>query len=216
MEKNNSQRTLFEFMEEDGGAAKDSDRSLQLAGLEEKCRDCTLCSLRGGCNQVVFGEGSFRARLMLVGEGPGAEEDRLGRPFVGAAGKLLDRILEASALKRDELYIANVVKCRPPGNRLPAAEEVAKCLTHLKEQIRLINPPLIVCLGALATRTLIGDAETLTRMRGRWFEITGRFYMPTFHPAALLRDSSKKRPVWEDFKEIKHRYEQIISGGEEL
>ncbi|NLA27901.1 MAG: uracil-DNA glycosylase [Firmicutes bacterium] len=186
---------------------------LQLAELEQRCRTCSLCALRSGCHQVVFGEGNPFSRLMLVGEGPGAEEDRLGKPFVGAAGKLLDRILKAAGLQREELYIANVVKCRPPGNRLPEANEVEQCLLHLKEQIRLINPPLIVCLGALATRNLVGGHDTLTRLRGRWYEIGERLYMPTFHPAALLRDSSKKRPVWEDFQEIARCYQHIISGG---
>jgi uracil-DNA glycosylase family 4 len=211
--ENKIQQTLFDFLEKSKSPDGNRDTDLQLAELEKKCRSCSLCALRPGCRQVVFGDGNPRARLMLVGEGPGAEEDRLGKPFVGTAGKLLDRILEAADLKRDELYIANVVKCRPPGNRLPCAEEVAQCLIHLKEQIRLIGPPLIVCLGALATRTMIGRNEALTRLRGRWYEIEGRLYMPTFHPAALLRDSSKKRPVWEDFKEIAHCYQQIISGG---
>ncbi|MGB4681858.1 MAG: uracil-DNA glycosylase [Dethiobacteria bacterium] len=210
----NLQQTLFDFLEGDRSAAEaEEDRALQLATLEEKCRGCRLCRLRSGCTQVVFADGSPNARLMLVGEGPGAEEDRLGLPFVGAAGKLLDRILEAAGLKRSELYIANVVKCRPPGNRLPAADEVAHCLPYLKEQIRLVNPQLIVCLGALATRTLIGGSASVTRMRGRWYEIGGRRYMPTFHPAALLRDSSKKRPAWEDFKEIARCYKEICGGG---
>lgn len=208
-----SQQTLFDYLDQDEGGAERKDVDLDLAGLEEKCRSCSLCALRTGCHQVVFGEGSPRAGLMLVGEGPGAEEDRLGKPFVGAAGKLLDRILEAVGLKRDELYITNVVKCRPPGNRLPETGEAAQCLPHLKEQIRIINPPLIVCLGALATRTLIGGSESLTRLRGRWYNCEGRRCMPTFHPAALLRDSSKKRPVWEDFKEIARCYRHISSGG---
>lgn len=210
---NKTQQTLFDLLEkgEDLNGVKVAD--LQLADLDERCRNCSLCVLRSGCRQVVFGEGSPHSRLMLVGEGPGADEDRLGKPFVGAAGRLLDRILEAAGLKRDELYIANVVKCRPPGNRLPEADEVEKCLLHLKEQIRLIDPPLIVCLGALATRNLIGGHDTLTRLRGRWYEIEGRQYMPTFHPAALLRDSSKKRPVWEDFKEIARCYQHVVSGG---
>lgn len=208
-----SQQTLFDYLDQDEGGAEGKDMEHDLTGLEEKCRSCSLCTLRSGCRQVVFGEGSPRAGLMLVGEGPGAEEDRLGKPFVGAAGKLLDRILEAAGLKRDELYITNVVKCRPPGNRLPDTGEVAQCLLHLKEQIRIINPPLIVCLGVLATRTLIGGSESLTRLRGRWYNLEGRRCMPTFHPAALLRDSSKKRPVWEDFKEIARCYRHISSGG---
>ena len=197
-----SQQTLFDLMGENKVPAGKRDGLLQLTELEKICCSCTSCALRSGCRQVVFGGGNPHAALMLVGEGPGAEEDRQGIPFVGAAGKLLERIFEAAGLKREQVYITNVVKCRPPGNRLPGADEVAQCLSHLKEQIRIIDPRLIVCLGALATRTLIGRSESLTRLRGRWYEIDGRLYMPTFHPAALLRDSSKKRPVWEDFKEI--------------
>ncbi len=211
--KENNQQTLFDYLDRVEGGSGEKDIELELAGLEKRCRSCNLCVLRSGCRQVVFGEGSPRAGLMLVGEGPGAEEDRLGKPFVGTAGRLLDRILEAAGLKREELYITNVVKCRPPGNRLPETGEAAQCLLHLKEQIRLINPTLIVCLGALATRNLIGGSESLTRLRGRWYTIEGRRCMPTFHPAALLRDSSKKRPVWEDFKEIARCYRQISSGG---
>ncbi|HOB28683.1 MAG: uracil-DNA glycosylase [Dethiobacteria bacterium] len=211
--ESNRQQSLFDYLEKKEGSDRPRVAETQLAALEEACRTCNLCTLRSGCRQVVFGDGSPRARLMLVGEGPGADEDRLGKPFIGAAGKLLDRILEAAGLNRDELYITNVVKCRPPRNRLPDTDEVARCLPHLKEQIRLIDPPLIVCLGALATRTMIGSKDTLTRLRGRWYEIEGRRYMPTFHPAALLRDSSKKRPVWEDFKEIAFCYQQITSGG---
>lgn len=209
----NRQQSLFDYLGEKKDPVGGREREAQLATLEESCRNCKRCSLGSSCRQVIFGEGHPRARLMLVGEGPGAEEDRLGIPFVGAAGKLLDRILEASGLERNELYITNIVKCRPPRNRLPDTDEVASCLPYLKEQIRLIDPPLIVCLGALATRSLIGSKNTLTRLRGRWYELEGRRYMPTFHPAALLRDGSKKRPVWEDFKKIAHTYEQVNSGG---
>ncbi len=207
----NRQRSLFDYLQ--GKTEADSSRELQWQDLEESCRSCRRCALRNGCLQVVFGGGDPGARLMLVGEGPGAEEDRLGIPFVGAAGKLLEKILEAAGLKRDEIYITNVVKCRPPRNRLPDTDEVASCLPYLHEQIRLIDPPLIVCLGALATRTLIGSKNTLTRLRGEWYEIEGRRYMPTFHPAALLRDGSKKRPVWEDFKKIALSFAQLNSGG---
>lgn len=209
----NQQRSLFDYLKEKDDPQLARTAEIRLATLEENCRACNRCTLREGCQQVVFGGGHPRARLMLVGEGPGADEDRLGIPFVGAAGKLLSRILEAAGLNREELYITNVVKCRPPRNRLPDAAEVAACLPHLKEQIHLIDPPLVICLGALATRTLIDSKNTLTRLRGRWYEIEGRRYMPTFHPAALLRDSSKKRPVWEDFKEIALSYQQLTSGG---
>lgn len=207
----NRQRSLYDYLQ--GEEEPDRERGLQLKELEESCRSCQRCALRSGCHQVVFGGGHPRARLMLVGEGPGAEEDRQGVPFVGAAGKLLEKILAAAALERDEIYITNVVKCRPPRNRLPDSEEVASCLPYLNEQISLIDPPLIVCLGALATRTLIGSKNTLTRLRGEWYELGGRRYMPTFHPAALLRDGSKKRPVWEDFKKIALTYAQLNSGG---
>lgn len=151
----------------------------------------------------MFGEGNPHARLMFVGEGPGQQEDIQGRPFVGAAGQLLDRILASVGISRDEVYIANVVKCRPPGNRLPTAEEAASCLPHLLEQIRAIKPKIIVCLGALATQTLIDKNARITRVRGTWFKKDGILYMPTFHPAALLRDETKKRPVWDDMKKVR-------------
>ncbi len=182
----------------------------QLARLKEDCLLCTRCQLRQGCRQVVFGEGGPGSRLMLVGEGPGSEEDRLGKPFVGAAGQLLDRILEAVQIKRDEVYITNIVKCRPPANRAPAPSEITSCLPYLQQQIVLLNPLVIVCMGAVASRTLIGGAISITRLRGQWQNIEGRLLMPTFHPAALLRDPGKKRPVWEDFQQIAGRYRQLL------
>ncbi len=208
------QQSLFDLLANGGSAAGGAeDQGVQLGLLEQECLRCASCGLRSGCRQVVFGEGSPRARLMLVGEGPGADEDRLGRPFVGAAGQLLDRILEAVRLKRDEVYIANIVKCRPPSNRLPVPAEVEQCLPHLKRQIQVINPAIIVCLGALATRTLVDRSASITAVRGRWKQLGGRWYMPTFHPAALLRDPGKKRPAWEDFKEVEKRYRQFTDGG---
>ena len=208
------QQSLFDLIRgEKSDHPVQADPVAQLEELKNSCLACNRCALRSSCGQVVFGDGNPRARLMLVGEGPGAEEDRLGIPFVGTAGRLLERILEAVNLKRDELYIANVVKCRPPANRLPTAPEVEKCLPHLSRQIELINPAVIVCLGALATRMLIGSGASITQLRGRWHQIAGRRYMPTFHPAALLRDNSKKRPVWEDFKEVDRYYRQITDGG---
>ncbi|MCW2276703.1 uracil-DNA glycosylase [Heliophilum fasciatum] len=167
-----------------------------------KVRQCRACSLRDGCQQVVYGEGPATAKLMLIGEGPGADEDRLGRPFVGAAGQLLDRILAAGRFDRADVYIANIVKCRPPGNRLPSPNEVQACLPHLQEQIALINPQWILCLGALATKTLIDPKAMITKVRGQWVNKEGRWYLPTFHPAALLRDPAKKRPVWEDIQKL--------------
>ncbi len=140
--------------------------------------------------------------MMLVGEGPGADEDRLGRPFVGRAGQLLNRILEAASIKREDVYITNVVKCRPPSNRLPFQPEVDACYPYLQSQIELIDPEVILCLGALATRTLYDKSAAITRVRGQWKEKDGRRMLATFHPAALLRDPSKKKPAWEDFKKV--------------
>jgi len=190
---------------------EDESREDQLAQLKERCIQCTRCQLRLNCRQVVFGDGPPGSRLMLVGEGPGSEEDRLGRPFVGAAGRLLSRILEAVQISRDEVYIANVVKCRPPSNRAPSHSEIASCLPYLKQQIALLNPLVIVCMGAVASKALIGSTVSITRLRGQWQEKEGRLLMPTFHPAALLRDPGKKRPVWKDFQQIAERYRQLLS-----
>ncbi|MBC9783659.1 uracil-DNA glycosylase [Heliobacterium chlorum] len=177
-------------------------RQRELADYESLTKECRACPLREGCNQVVFGEGNPEARLMLVGEGPGADEDRLGSPFVGAAGQLLNKILDAGRFPRNEVYICNVVKCRPPSNRLPLPNEVKACLPHLERQIELINPEIIICLGALATQVLVDPKARITRDRGKWVRKEGRLIMPTFHPAALLRDPSKKRPVWEDIQKV--------------
>ncbi len=183
----------------------------RLDQLESEVRLCCACSLREGCNGVVFGEGNPQTRVMLVGEGPGATEDEVGRPFVGKAGQLLDRILEAAGFRRSDVYITNVVKCRPPGNRVPVPEEVAKCMPHLRAQIRVIKPGIIICLGALASQTLIDGKVRITRDRGIWRHKDGVRYMPTFHPAALLRDPSKKRSVWQDFQRVRDAYQEILS-----
>jgi len=173
-----------------------------LKELEARCLACRACGLRARCRQVVFGEGNPGAAVMFVGEAPGAEEDRLGRPFVGPAGKLLDRLLAYAGFARTEVYITNVVKCRPPGNRLPAPAEAAACRPYLLEQIRLIRPKIIVCLGALATQVLVDPQARITRVRGRWFERSGVRILPTFHPAAVLRDREKLRPAAEDFRKL--------------
>lgn len=169
---------------------------------------CARCELRAGCSGVVFGEGNPNARLMLIGEGPGADEDRLGRPFVGKAGQLLDKILEAIGLERfTHVYIANVVKCRPPGNRVPRPEEAEQCLPWLYRQIELVSPGIIVLLGSTALKNLIDPEARITKMRGQWLvSKSGIKIMPTYHPAALLRDTSKKRPVWEDFQKVRDEY----------
>jgi DNA polymerase len=184
------------------------------AALAAEAAGCTRCPLRGQATQVVFADGDPGADLMLVGEGPGAEEDRQGVPFVGAAGQLLNRILEAAEIKREEIYIANVVKCRPPGNRLPQKDEVASCLPLLMRQIEIVSPKILVCLGSLATQALIGQNSRVSSLRGTWHTMGEIRIMPTFHPAALLRDPAKKRPVWEDMKLVRDAYRQLRQGRE--
>ncbi len=177
-----------------------------LSDLEQRAKSCRLCHLREGCRQVVFGEGKSNARLMLVGEGPGMDEDLQGRPFVGKAGQLLDKILQAAELPRQEVFIGNVVKCRPPGNRLPHPDEVKVCRNFLEAQIRIIKPQIIVCMGSLATQVIIDPRARITMTRGKWFNRQGIKIMAVFHPAALLRNPSYKRPTWEDFKQIRDEY----------
>ncbi len=170
--------------------------------VQKEAKQCERCHLRQGCQQVVFGVGGTSSSLMLVGEGPGAREDELGEPFVGKAGQLLTRILEAINLRREEVYISNIVKCRPPGNRQPSSAEMEICMPWLREEFHLIQPRVLVLLGATAYRGLINPGGKITRDRGQWIEKDELLIMPTFHPAALLRDPRKKVPVWEDFQEI--------------
>ncbi len=174
--------------------------------LEQRAISCRQCRLREGCQQVVFGEGRNDTRLMLVGEGPGMDEDLQGRPFVGKAGQLLDKILEAAELPRQEVFIGNVVKCRPPANRLPHPDEVRVCRNYLEAQIRIIKPQILVCMGSLATQVIIDSRARITMTRGKWFNRQGIKIMAVFHPAALLRNPSYKRPTWEDFKQIRDEY----------
>lgn len=180
-----------------------------IRGLEGIARGCSRCRLRETCRQVVFDEGPHHARIMFIGEGPGQDEDTQGRPFVGRAGQLLDKILQAAELPRNEVYISNVVKCRPPGNRLPNPDEVKECRKYLEAQIRIIRPAIIVCLGSMASQTIIDPKAMITRIRGNWLIRQGIKIMPTFHPAALLRNPGYKRPAWEDFKQIRDEYNKI-------
>ena len=176
-----------------------------LAMVESEARECRNCKLHEGRSSVVFGSGSPDADLMFIGEGPGAEEDRQGLPFVGRAGELLTRIIEAIDLTRDEVYIANIVKCRPPGNRDPKPDEVAACRGYLERQIDIIEPRIIVLLGRVAAQTLLGNDLSLGRMRGQWFRVRGVETRVTYHPAALLRNAGFKRPTWEDMQIIRDR-----------
>jgi len=174
----------------------------QLLTAISSCRRCRLCDSR---TSAVPGEGNVRAALMFIGEGPGRDEDRTGRPFVGAAGQLLEKALHAIGHSRDTVYIANTVKCRPPENRAPEPDEVEACLFYLRAQVALIRPKVIVLLGASALKAVLGPDARVTRDRGQWMRRKGVWIMPTFHPAALLRDVDKKRPFWEDMKQIRDK-----------
>jgi len=184
-----------------------------LGQLADIAAHCEGCGLRATCRQVVFAQGEASARLMLIGEGPGADEDEAGLPFVGRAGQLLNKILAACEIERSEVYITNVVKCRPPGNRLPHPDEVKACSGYLEAQIRIIKPAIIVCLGALATQTIVDARARITSARGNWYRREDIQMMPTFHPAALLRREEWKKPAWEDFKKIRDAYRALQEGG---
>jgi uracil-DNA glycosylase len=170
--------------------------------------DCTLCSLCERRTNVVHTEGNRKARLMFVGEAPGADEDAQSRPFVGRAGQLLTKIIEAIGLKREEVLIGNVNRCRPPGNRPPTAEEAAICKPFLLREIASVQPDVIVVLGNTATKNLLDTKEGITRIRGQFQDYKGIKVMPTFHPAYLLRDPSKKRETWEDLKKVRDYLDQ--------
>jgi DNA polymerase len=164
--------------------------------------DCTRCKLHNGRHNIVFGVGNPRARLMFVGEAPGEDEDLQGFPFVGKAGQLLTKMIEAMGLKREDVYIANTVKCRPPNNRNPEPDELESCEPFLKGQLAAVRPEVIVTLGKFAAQALLRDATPITRLRGQWREYQGIPVMPTFHPAYLLRSPGEKGKVWEDLKQV--------------
>jgi DNA polymerase len=181
--------------------AVSADRAAALAQLRADIGDCTRCKLhRLGRRQIVYGVGNPNAKLMFVGEAPGEDEDIQGFPFVGRAGQLLTKIIEAMGLTRDGVYIANVIKCRPPGNRNPEPDEVATCEPFLFRQIDIIQPSVIVALGTFAAKTLLQTTSAISRLRGRAYEYRGSKLVPTFHPAFLLRSPGFKRDTWEDMK----------------
>jgi len=183
--------------------APPAERAAHLAQVGTEASACTRCRLAEGRRTVVFGTGNPDADLMFIGEGPGAEEDRQGIPFVGPAGQLLTRIIGAIGLARGDVYIANVVKCRPPGNRDPQADEVAACRGFLEEQVRLVAPRVLVALGRIAAQTLLGNELPVGRMRGSWHRVFGVPLRVTYHPAALLRNDALKRPTWEDMQVVR-------------
>ena len=179
---------------------------LTLLSEISQCRSCRLCETR---THTVPGEGDPNAALMLIGEGPGEQEDLTGRPFVGPAGQLLDRILTAVGLLREQVYICNVVKCRPPHNRIPEADECQICMGYLRQQVALVRPKVILLLGATAAKAVLGPDIRITRDRGTWHLSRGVWILATFHPSALLRDETKKRPVWEDMQAVREKMKSL-------
>ncbi|RMD90734.1 MAG: uracil-DNA glycosylase [Calditrichaeota bacterium] len=173
-------------------------------------KDCKRCKLWKHRTRFVFGTGNPDANLMCVGEAPGFDEDQQGEPFVGAAGQLLNRILKAIEFQREEVYIANIVKCRPPGNRDPEPEEAVQCLPYLKKQIDLVKPKLILALGRIAAQYLLNVQASISELRGKVHEIDGIKIVVTYHPAALLRNAQLKRKTWEDVQQLRRLYDQIV------
>lgn len=186
--------------------------------FEKQVAACGLCPLHQGIRHKVPGQGDRHAPLMFIGEGPGQVEDEEGLAFVGPAGQLLTKMLAAISLPRDRVYICNIVKCRPPNNRVPEESEAAACKLHLRMQVALVQPKVIVLLGSTAAKNTLGAEIRITRDRGRWFERKGVWMMPTYHPSALLRDPAKKREAWEDMQSLRDKlmelglYEDIYGG----
>jgi uracil-DNA glycosylase len=173
-----------------------------LARIREDIGDCTRCKLHRGRTNIVFGVGNPKAELMFVGEGPGHDEDIKGEPFVGRAGKLLTQMIEAMSLRREDVYIANVVKCRPPENRLPEKDEITTCSPFLMRQIDVIKPKVVCCLGSCAAQTLLQTTQGISRFRGEWFDFRGAKLIATYHPAYLLRNPPAKSEVWKDLQKV--------------
>jgi len=203
-------RAALERLDEPLAAEPDSPAGgppPDLAELARQAAACRRCDLSKSRSQVVFGEGDPRAELMFIGEGPGHEEDLSGRPFVGPAGKLLGDIIKAMGLSRERVYIANIVKCRPPGNRTPRPEEAAACRPWLQSQLDLIRPKAVIALGACAAQNLLATSQPISKLRGRFHDLEGIPVMPTFHPAYLLRNysSDNRRKVWSDAQQVMDR-----------
>ena len=187
-----------------------ADCAAQLEAFNQQIKDCTKCRLHEGRHKFVFGTGNPNAEVMFVGEGPGRDEDLKGEPFVGRAGQLLDRILAAIKFDRTQVFIANIVKCRPPGNRDPQPDEMEMCMPYLKQQIALINPTFICCLGRIAAQALLQTSTPLGKLRGSWHEFEGRKLIVTYHPAALLRFQQYKRGTWEDVQMLRRAYDEMF------
>ena len=186
------------------------EKSTSLNKLEKLICDCTKCRLHNGRNKFVFGTGNPNADVLVIGEGPGAEEDKQGLPFVGRAGKLLNDMLKAIKFEREEVYIGNIVKCRPPENRTPMQDEMDTCIPYLKKQCELIRPKLILCLGLTAAKGLLKKRESLGQLRKSVYEYEGASVIVTYHPAALLRNPHWKKDAWEDLKKFKKLYDELV------
>lgn len=183
--------------------------------LKRFCQRCRKCRLAKTRTNVVFGEGNEQAQLMFVGEGPGYNEDMQGRPFVGKAGQLLDKMIGAINMDRKDVYIANIVKCRPPENRNPMEDESDACIDYLRWQVKLIQPKIIVCLGSVSARKLIDPDFSISKQRGSFVKKGDIYFMPTFHPSYLLRNESAKKDAWEDFKNVATKLKELNSLDEE-
>lgn len=194
---------------------KEEKRFSSLDEIKEVAVECERCELHEECIQTVFGTGNSDAGLMFVGEGPGKREDEQGEPFVGKAGQLFNKILKEAEIEREDVYISNIVKCRPSGNRNPKVSEMKSCLWFLAQEIRLIKPMIIVPLGSIAVRGLLDPDGRITKLRGNWIEREGYYLLPTFHPAALLRNEEWKKPTWHDFLKIKKAYKRYLELREE-
>ncbi|MBR3324901.1 MAG: uracil-DNA glycosylase [Clostridia bacterium] len=173
--------------------------------LEKAINNCQKCKLCNGRTNIVFGVGNKSADIMFIGEGPGADEDRLGEPFVGKAGQLMNKAFFGLGIKRENVYIANIVKCRPPQNRVPEKDEAFACMDYLRNQVILVKPKIIVLLGSTALKNILSEDRSITRERGNWIKSGDILYMPTWHPAALLRDETKKIQFWKDLKLVKDK-----------
>lgn len=184
---------------------------MALEALKKEVLNCQKCGLAMTRNHVIFGEGNNQAPIFIIGEAPGRDEDLKGRPFVGRSGQLLDKILLACGFNRyRHVFISNIIKCRPPGNRTPSPEEIRVCKPYLLKQINLIDPKILILLGATALKSMIGQDQKITRVRGSWVNCENRLAMPVFHPSAILRNPALKRDTWEDFKKIVHKYRQMV------
>jgi DNA polymerase len=183
---------------------------LDWTNLKKTCNNCTNCNLHISRTNIVFGKGNINTKLMFIGEAPGEQEDLSGIPFVGKSGQLFNKILDAINITREDIYIANIVKCRPPKNRNPHEAEKKACIPYLRNQVKLIHPKIIVCLGRVSAQSIIDKNFRITKEHGVWFERKGYYLIATYHPSALLRDPSKKRGAWEDFKKIKAKYFELM------